>query len=134
MKINSNREANMFKIIARIVLILFAAVIVCAGIYMVVNNSVTSTTLAGSFGEGFQNEQLRSSTRIGQSPPSGGAFTTNENFSGRGEDREGGSSRGWIGIGTNLVIIGLVTFMVIGVQKGVEKILGKRKTNLRTTA
>jgi hypothetical protein len=57
----------------------------------------------------------------------GGTFTTNENFGGRGEDRDGGSSRGWIGIGTNLAIIGLVTLMVIGIQKGVEKLLGKRK-------
>ncbi len=74
----------MFKIIVRIVLILLAAAIVCAGIYLVVNNSATSTTQPGSFSEGFQNDQLRNSTRIGQSPPSGGTFTANENFGGRG--------------------------------------------------
>jgi hypothetical protein len=128
--IKRNREANMLKIIARIVLILLAAAIVCAGIYLVVNNSTTSTTQSGSFGEGFRNDQLRNSTRIGQSLPSGGAFTANENISGRGEDRDGGSTRGWIGIGTNLAIIGLVTLMVIGIQKGEEKVLGKRKGNL----
>ncbi len=117
----------MIKIIARIILILLAAAIVCAGIYLVVNNSATSTTQSGSFGEGIQNEQLRNSTRIGQSPPLGGTFTTNENFGGRGEGHDGGSFRGWIGIGTNLAIIGLVTLMVIVIQKGVEKLLGKEK-------
>ena len=121
----------MFKITVRIVLILLAAAIVCAGIYMVVNNPVTSTTQPGSFGEGFRNEQLHNSTRIGQSPPLGGAFTSNENFGGRGEGHDGGSSRGWIGIGNNLVIIGLVTLMVIGIQKGVEKLLGKRRRNFK---
>jgi len=126
----SNTEANMFKIIVRIVLILLAAAIVCAGIYMVVNKSVTSTIQAGSFVEGFQNEQLHNSTRIGQSPPSGGTFTPNESYSGRGEGHDGGSFRGWIGIGTNLAIIGLVTFMIIGVQNGVEKVLGKRKSGV----
>ena len=101
-------ELEMFKTIARIIVILLVAVIVAGGLYALVQNSSTNR-VAFATGRQFQGSGTN------------GTFVPREQFGDRGGEGRFSLGRGLAGTFATFLEISVIAFIVIQVQKLLAK-------------